>query len=129
MNVRRMVGLMVLALLAYGLSAATAAAPSKGEKIVADKTLFGADTSKALATRVELVLAMPPGAMSAGWAVPDPQPSIKDVQKKYGKADKVENRKKSDKMPEDSAVHWYGRVGLAVATGTSTGKVFWVLAE
>ncbi len=128
MEVRRVVGLMVLALLAY-LSPATAAEPSKGEKIVADATLFGADTAKALATRVGLVLSMPRGAMAAGWSVPDPQPSIKDVQKKYGKADKVENRKKSDNIPEDSAVHWYGRVGLAVATGASIGKVFWVVAE
>ena len=102
---------------------------SKGEKILTDGGLFSEPGAKATALRVRLMMQMKPGTMTSGWAVQQPGPSIQDVEKKYGEADKVEERKKDNNLPADSAVHWYGRIGLAVAKEDSTRKVFWVLVE
>jgi hypothetical protein len=128
-NMPRLAVLTIMAFLVCCAVVVGAPRKSKEMTIVSDESLFGADTAKALSTRVAMVLQMPRGSMSAGWAVPDPQPSIDTVKRKYGKADKVVAQEKGDNLPEDSSVYWYGRLGLAVAKDDSKGKVFWVLVE
>jgi hypothetical protein len=120
---------LILILACGSILVSAGESPAKEKRIVADPSLFGKDTAKSLSMRVDLVLQMPPGSMSGGWAVPDPQPSIDAVTKKYGKADKVTIKAKSEELPQESSVHWYGRLGLAVAKGDTAGKVFWIIVE
>lgn len=125
--------------------------PWRGEKVVGDTTLFPAQFAKIACERIAYVkqlkppfifLSFPGDASISGvkWSagektffacfgVPSPkEPSIADVVRKFGRPDMVVDERKSDRrLPVNSSINYYGRLGLAVSGEEK--KVRWIVIE
>jgi hypothetical protein len=96
---------------------------TKGEKIVADTEFF----SKEYSDTVLQMLTIAGGNTTVRLDVPDPQPRVEAIRKKYGKPSKVTEEEPAASIPVAVRVHYYGRIGFAVARNDAEGKVGWLV--
>jgi hypothetical protein len=113
---------VILLLLAL---AAAVFAKAKGEQILSDTEFF----SKDYADAVKPILKMAGGNTTVRLTVPQPQPKIEAIQKKYGKPSKVTEEPAAETITSPVRVHYYGSIGFAVAIGDSEGKVAWLVGR
>lgn len=106
--------------------------PAMAARILNDAGLFRADFAKEVMGHAKTFEAMISTNAFLHWPVPAPAPSIRNVEAKYGKADRrsqVRNQTFEDGKKRDATIYWYGRFGLTVAAGNPDGIVEWVAFE
>jgi hypothetical protein len=112
--------------LAAAVQAPTPKAFVIAEKILSDKALFSGQFSKDMQPKLEFAEQTLPCEFWAPVPVPEPQPKLESIVSKYGKPDNVVEEQKSQWMPADATLHYYGRIGFGVREGQGVGNVAWV---
>ncbi|HEX8846657.1 MAG TPA: hypothetical protein VF791_18575 [Pyrinomonadaceae bacterium] len=118
------------ALLSVGCSASRAERTQVGRKIVADSTLFPKVDVQHINQHVDEYLEADRKLVRFPEPVEESQPTIREIAKKYGNADKVINEKLYDPLSrsdEHLTVYYYGVIGFGVDPRSSDGKVIKII--
>lgn len=113
--------------LAAAVQAPTPKAFVIAEKILSDKAFFGERFFKDMQPKLQVAKEALPCELWAPVLVPEPQPKLQSIVSKYGKPDNVVEEQKSQWMPADATLHYYGRIGFGVKEGEGVGNVTWVV--